>query len=72
LHKTYKNCFSGKEVVDWMMENQIITSREEGIEKGKSLFKAGLLIKAKIPELKKLASKGLELAQSKIKKTKKE
>jgi hypothetical protein len=30
------------------------------------MFRAGLLIKAKIPGLKKLASKGFEIASSKI------
>jgi hypothetical protein len=66
LTRTFKNCFSGKEAVEWMVNNQVVATREQAFERCSMLFAAGLLVKAKIPELKRLASKGLELAQAKI------
>lgn len=37
----YRNCFIGKEAVDWLINAKYATTRDQAVELGKSLFKIG-------------------------------
>eukprot|EP01119_Soliformovum_irregulare_P003790 TRINITY_DN1485_c0_g1_i3.p1 TRINITY_DN1485_c0_g1~~TRINITY_DN1485_c0_g1_i3.p1 ORF type:complete len:799 (-),score=283.12 TRINITY_DN1485_c0_g1_i3:25-2421(-) len=41
--KTYKNCFQGKEVVDWLLEKKVCMSREEAAQRCEDLVQKNLL-----------------------------
>ena len=36
--KKYESVFTGSELVDWLIERELVNSREEGIEYGHSLM----------------------------------
>jgi len=45
---TYKQCFIGKEFVDWLLNNGEATSRSEAIEIGKKMLEAGVFRHGKL------------------------
>ena len=46
--KSYKRCFVGKELVDWLVANNEATDREEGLRIGRELLEAGCIHHGKI------------------------
>lgn len=40
---TYKRCFVGNELVDWLVANGEVNDREEGVELGRQLLESGTI-----------------------------
>jgi hypothetical protein len=41
--KSYKRCFVGKELIDWLVANNEATDRQEGLKIGRELLEAGVI-----------------------------
>ena len=39
----YRNCFTGRELVDWLIENSEVSDREQGVILGRELLDQGII-----------------------------